>query len=177
LKISINSDEIRHFLDELGKQSSRKENLILLGGSALCLLGSARSTLDIDYVGDDLKKTPLDFLLLDIAKKMQLDIEPVPIDKFIPISTTDFKNNLHIGSFGEIEVFILNPYLIALSKLDRGFDTDIEDIIFLIENGIVILQTLEQKMNSILDKADEFDIDLRELNNHWKDLLNQLKNF
>jgi hypothetical protein len=177
LKTSINSEKINNFLEELGKLSLGKDSLILLGGSALCLLGSDRSTLDIDYVGDDLKKTPLDKLLLDIANKMQLDIEAVPIEKFIPISTHDFNNNLHFGSFGEIEVFILNPYIIAMTKLDRGFETDIEDIVFLLGKGIINLQILEQKMNSILHRAKEFDIDSKELHNHWQDLLLQLKNF
>ena len=50
----IDSDQINVFLTALGKRYSRRTKLILLGGSALCLLGSARPTVDIDYVGNDL---------------------------------------------------------------------------------------------------------------------------
>ena len=54
----MESDQIRAFLSALGNRYSRPAQLYLLGGSALCLLGSPRPTVDIDYVGDDLKRTP-----------------------------------------------------------------------------------------------------------------------
>jgi len=47
----------------LGKRYAREATLLLLGGSALCLLGSPRPTLDIDYVGDDLNKNELQQLI------------------------------------------------------------------------------------------------------------------
>jgi hypothetical protein len=44
----------------LGSQYPDKDRLILLGGCELNLLGSSRPTLDVDYVGDDLKKGTFD---------------------------------------------------------------------------------------------------------------------
>jgi hypothetical protein len=47
----VDTLQIRTFLEEVGKRYPQAAQLILLGGSALCLLGSSRPTLDIDYYG------------------------------------------------------------------------------------------------------------------------------
>jgi hypothetical protein len=47
--VEIGSPEIQDFLQQLGARYPGAGTLYLLGGSALCLLGSARRTLDIDY--------------------------------------------------------------------------------------------------------------------------------
>ena len=55
----VDRDRILAFLDAFGKRYLQPTSLFLLGGSALCLLGNPRPTLDIDYVGDDLIKDAL----------------------------------------------------------------------------------------------------------------------
>lgn len=47
--VEIGSPEIQDFLQQLGARYPGTGTLYLLGGSALCLLGSTRRTLDIDY--------------------------------------------------------------------------------------------------------------------------------
>jgi hypothetical protein len=37
----------------------------------------------------------------------------------------------------------MDPYTIALSKLDRGFDTDIEDVLFLLHQKLITFEQLE----------------------------------
>ena len=82
---SIASAQIYAFLQLLGERYPHPAMLTLLGGSALCLLGSARPTLDIDYVGDDRHKTDLQHLLEQVAQELQIEIEAVPIEQFVPI--------------------------------------------------------------------------------------------
>jgi hypothetical protein len=48
----ISRASITEFLTRLGEQFPSKASFYLLGGSALCLLGSPRETLDIDYTTD-----------------------------------------------------------------------------------------------------------------------------
>ena len=69
---SVESGQIRAFLEELGRRYSNPAELVLIGGSALCLLGSPRPTLDIDYVGDDLNKDDLQQVMEQIAREMNL---------------------------------------------------------------------------------------------------------
>lgn len=56
--------------------------------------------------------------------------------------------------FGEIDVFILNPYLIAFSKVERGFDTDIEDVIFLIKNKYIETEIMTTRIRKTLLQAN-----------------------
>ncbi len=170
----VNSEKLKIFLEMLGLNYPHKEQLILLGGCALNLLGSSRPTLDIDYVGDDLGKGTFDLILEEIAQKLKLDIEAVPIEKFLPVTVEDMNECLPFGKFGEVEVLILNPYIIAFSKVERGFDTDIEDVIFLIKTKYIDTEIMTSRIRNTLLKANKYDIDKNSVINHWNDILQQL---
>jgi hypothetical protein len=153
---SVDTSQIYAFLEEVGKRYLQTAHLILLGGSALSLLGSSRPTLDIDYVGNDLRKSELQQLIDLIAQEMQIEIKAVPIDEFVPVPADAQSRWLPVGRFGLIDVFIMDPYTIALSKLDRGFDTDIEDILFLLHQKLITFEELEMITATALKKAKEF---------------------
>lgn len=171
----MESKQIHTFLTTLGERYPHPAQLVLLGGSALCLLGSPRPTIDIDYVGNDLKKNELQKTMEELASEMGLDVEAVPIDRFIPLPAGGDKRNLYVNKFGEIEVSILDPYGIALSKLDRGFDTDIDDIVFLIQRGLVEMDKMEQILQDALPNASRFDMNPSELLAHLQEVKSRLK--
>lgn len=50
------TEEIRNFLNHLSQIYTQPVKLYLLGGSALCFLGSPRRTVDIDCVVDNSTK-------------------------------------------------------------------------------------------------------------------------
>lgn len=154
----LGAQRIQEFLEELGKRYPKEATLLLLGGSALCLLGSPRPTLDIDYVGNDLRKNELQRLIDLVAEEMQVDIEPVPIEQFVPVPPDAESRWLTVGRYGSIDVFIMDPYTIALSKLDRGFDTDIEDILFLLRQNLITLEQLENITLTALEEASAYDM-------------------
>jgi len=171
----METDLIQAFLKALGDRYPNSAELYLLGGSALCLLGSPRPTLDIDYVGDDLKKNALQKTMEEIAAEMGLDVEAVPIERFVPISSNPRERSLHIGKFGKINVYIFDPYSIALSKLDRGFDTDLDDIIFLIQHGFVDFDELTLNTHHALEESRKYDLNSAEVLAHLQELKNRLK--
>ena len=55
-------------------------------------------------------------------------------------------------------MFVADPYGIALSKLDRGFDTDFDDLVFLVRLNLMEMQLLERMAEILLSRAREFDI-------------------
>ncbi len=67
-----------------------------------------------------------------------------------------------------------DPYSIALSKLDRGFDTDLDDIVFLVQHNLVILEELERITRETLPRAAKFDLS-PEILAHLQELKNRLK--
>lgn len=154
----IELSAIQALLVETSRRYGQPAQLFLLGGSALALLGSPRPTLDIDYVGDDLHPTELQQILAQVAHELQLEVEPVPFEQFIPIPGDAATRHHFVDRFGLLEVFIFDPYSIALSKLDRGFDTDLDDIIFLIRRGLLDFEQLQTMLTIALTRAVEFDL-------------------
>ena len=172
---NLNADVVRDFLVHLGQRYSLPAHLYLIGGAALCLLGSPRTTLDLDYVGNDVKKNELQNVIDELAREMNLDVEAVPIEQFIPLPDGAELRSKLINVFGSITVSIFDPYSIALSKIARGFDTDIEDIIFLIQHGFVTIDELEIMIDAAILRGQEFDIMPTEVRQNLQALYRRLE--
>jgi hypothetical protein len=170
----MDNTEIQSILQALGERVPRSSRLVLIGGSALALLGSPRLTIDIDFIGDDVHPNELHRSIMQIAKELKIHAEPVPLERFIPLPKDSDKRNIHIGRFGKLDVYVADPYSIALSKLDRGFDTDFDDIVFLIQQNLVTLDELERITKNALSQARKFDLD-PEILAHLQELKSRLK--
>ena len=85
------------------------------------------------------------------------------MDEFIPIPAKAEERHRFIGRYGNVSVHIFDPCSIALSKLDRGFEADIEDVVFLIQRGLISLPQLEEVVQAALPHARKFDMNTREL--------------
>jgi len=153
----LDNSEIQSILQSMGERVPPHSQLILIGGSALTLLGSPRLTIDIDFIGDDVRPNKLHRSIMQIARELEIHVEPVPLDRFIPLPDGSAERNIRIGQFGNLEIHVADPYSIALSKLDRGFETDFEDIIFLIRRNYITLNELERITQDALPHASKYD--------------------
>lgn len=166
--------EIRSLLKIMGERLPPASRLILVGGSALALLGSPRPTIDIDILGDDVNPSDLHRTLMQIAVELKIHVELVPLERFVPLPEGSQERTIHIGQFGNLDVFVADPYSIALSKLDRGFDTDLDDIVFLVRRGFIDLQEFERMFQKLLAQADKFEFH-PEILDHLLELKQRLK--
>ena len=171
---TVSKSQIDAFLAAVGERCEPASMLFLLGGGALELLGGARSTLDLDYVGDDLKPNNLQQLMAQIADEMHIELEAVPIAEFVPLPTDAHKRAILVGQFGHLTVYIFDPYTIALSKLDRGFDTDLEDIIFLVQRQLISVDQLASIVEAAASQAYQFDLDPAAMRRHLQVLRQSL---
>ena len=121
-----------------------------------------------------MQKDDFQILIEEIATELELETEPVPIERFIPLPEGNEQRKIHIGQFGNVNVYIIDPYSIALSKVDRGFETDLEDIIFLIQHNQINVEELEQIIKKSLSHAGKFDFH-PEILAHFEDLKKRLK--
>lgn len=169
----MDSTEIQAILQKLGERVPPGSDLVLLGGGALALLGNPRQTIDIDFVGDDIHPNEFHQTLLQAAKELRISIEAVPLDRFIPLPEGSADRVIYIGQFGNLDIYVADPYSIALSKLDRGFDTDLADIVFLIQTGRIELNEFGQMLKNALSHANKFDFN-PDLLEHWQELKNRL---
>ena len=70
----MDNAEIVTILQSLGRRLPSDSQLILVGGSALALLGSPRLTIDIDFIGDDVHPNSLHRTIMQIAREMQIHV-------------------------------------------------------------------------------------------------------
>ena len=164
----LTAADIETFLLRLGERVPPSTTLYLVGGGALCLLGSPRRTLDIDYVGSDLP-SPEDALSATIrllASDLKLEAEGVPIQQFIALPDGADSRHRLIGQFGNLTAYVFDPYSIAISKINRGFESDLQDVVFLIRRGFIALDELERFAGPTVQQARNFDIDPNEFRQH-----------
>lgn len=172
----ITTEILVEFLNRLGQRFPDQATLYLLGGSALLLLGNPRQTLDIDYTTDlnPEQQRALENTMNQLASQYRLDIESVPIGEFIPLPPDAETRRRFIGRFGQIDVYLYDLYTIALSKIARGFDTDLEDVVFLIKTNLIDLAELQRHFTTVLPQAAETDIISSEFQGYFKDLIRRL---
>ena len=63
-----------------------------------------------------------------------------------------------VGRYGNLDVCIFDLYTIALSKIARGFEADLEDVLFLLDEDLIEFGELEQHFDTILPEAAKADI-------------------
>jgi hypothetical protein len=133
----LDNSEIKSLLQSLGERVLPGSQLILIGGGALALLGSPCLTIDIDIVGDYVHPSEFHRFIMQIAKELKIDVEPVPLDRFVSLPVGSIDRKIRIGPFENLEIYVADRYSFALSKLDHSFfDTDFDDIIFLIRQNL-----------------------------------------
>lgn len=162
---SVSTKQLESFLQELGKRYPKSATLYLLGGSALVLLGGNRPTLDIDYVGIDIPGLwdELQHLIDELASEMGLKVDAVPYQEMIPPLADAANRHIRVGEYGRIHVYIFDPYGIALGKLDRGFPSDLEDVVFLIRRNLISLTQLEKFIQDAIPSARQFDLNPKQM--------------
>lgn len=169
--ITITADDIRSFLKKLGERYPHPGTLYLLGGSAVCLLGNPRPTVDLDYAADfSSSDAQLREAMRIIAQEMDLDLEDVSFKEFIPLPNGADQRHRRMGKFGQLEVYVFDPYSIALSKVARGFETDLEDVLFLLQRKFITLKELETMVLAAMPRAHDYDINPHEFRQNWKAL-------
>jgi len=167
----LSASDLQRFFAAVGARLTESAALYVLGGSALVLLGSPRRTLDLDFVGSDLPTAgqggdELRALLEQVAAEMKIGIEPIPFTEFVPLPPDAATRHRRIGQFGKLAVYVFDPYSIALSKIERGFKTDIEDVVFMLRQNIVALPQLETVIAAALLRAREFALDTQQISAH-----------
>ena len=135
---------LQTFLQRLGEFCTKPAAIYLLGGSALCLLGSPRETLDVDYTIELEPQSKANFseIVNKLAAEMKLDLEAVPLEEFIPLPVDAHKRRIFVNRYGLLDVYIYDLYSIALSKIARGFESDLDDVQFLMTKNLINLSKL-----------------------------------
>ena len=172
----VTSAILQAFFQRLSECYPGTGTFYLLGGSALCLLGNPRTTLDVDYTFELDAGSVEQFMaaVAELASEMRLDLEAVPLAEFIPLPPQARERRRLVGRYGQLDVYIFDLYSIALSKIARGFEADLEDVMFILHEGMIEFGELECHFNAILPDAPKADIDSNEFRGYFEEIRHRL---
>lgn len=133
----VDALRIRAFLRELGRRAPIAGRLYLTGGATAVLEGWRTSTIDIDmrFEPDDDR---LLRLLPELKERLDVNLELVSPDEFIPALPGWRDRSPFVAREGALDIHHFDPYSQALSKVERGFDQDLEDVEAMVRTGLVV---------------------------------------
>jgi hypothetical protein len=158
-------DRIEHFLRELGKRYRGGGRLYLVGGTQMVFAGFRGQTEVIDYTvqleGDHQEFTAAVRLLI---RELNMSVEPAGLGDFIPLPGGLEERSRFVSRYGRLDVYTFDPVSTALSKIERGSSRDVDDVLALLDRGIVSVPQLQKAFEAILPRleteslrVDEYD--------------------
>ena len=148
-------EQITSLLARLGERCSVPAEIYLFGGSALLLMGGRRNTADVDYTLSPPAAETLREIIAGAAAEFDLDLEEAIPAQFMPLPAGSERRHQLIGHYGLLSAYIFDPYSIAVMKTDRAFQTDIEDVRFLLRGGHIQLDFLEACIEDVAARYEE----------------------
>lgn len=158
----LSKSEILQRLHEVDKNSngvSSPVEVLIVGGSALALLGESRMTSDIDYIGS------LGYLPKEYLSSLGFSSN---VKTFFALYGTDEYSSLELSGFKNLKVKVLSYEDLAVMKLFSTRGKDLEDLINYIFPKLSSYSLLRRKIETY-KQYYYFNIDLPELH------INQLK--
>lgn len=140
---------------ELGRSVPRGTRMYLTGGATAVLEGWRPSTVDIDVRFEPDSDAALS-TVADLKETLSVNVELAsPLDFLPPLPGWQDRSRFRFRE-GELEVFDFDPYSQALSKLERGFELDLEDVRSMVEAEQVEPLKLMQLYEEIEDQLYRF---------------------
>lgn len=162
----LNKSEILARLKELDLNSegvSPKTEVLIVGSSALALLGEDRLTLDIDYIGS------LEYLPKDYLARLGFSNN---VKTFFALYGTDEYSALELSGFKNLIIKVLSYDDLAVMKLFSTRTKDLEDLIQYIFPKLSSYSELKRKVENYKDYY-VFNSDLPELNLNQMSLIKE----
>lgn len=120
----------------LGRAARSEGRVYLTGGATAVLEGWRESTLDVDLrlepeVDDLLREIPR------LKEQLGVNVELASPADFLPELPGWRERSPFLRREGRLDIHHFDPYSQALSKLERAFDLDIEDVMEMVKRGLV----------------------------------------
>ncbi len=136
MRADADRERIRRLAGELGRIAPPGTRVYLTGGATAVLEGWREATIDVD-----MRIEPeSDEVLRGIAAlkdELEVNVELASPPDFIPELPGWRERSPFVFRAGTIDVHHFDPYSQALSKIERGFDLDLEDVSAMIERKLV----------------------------------------
>lgn len=136
MRDAADAERIRRLARELGRAVAPGTRMYLTGGATAVLEGWRESTVDIDVRFEPDSDAALS-RIRDLKEELAVNVELAsPLD-FLPALDGWRDRSRFRFREGNLEVFDFDPYSQALSKLERGFELDLDDVRNMARSGQV----------------------------------------
>jgi hypothetical protein len=132
----VDRERLQALTEKLGRTAPVRTIVYLTGGATAVLEGWRNSTIDVD-VRFEPDSDPLLRALPAIKEELQINIELASPPDFIPELPGWRERSLLVLETGNVQVRNFDPYSQALSKIERGFSQDLEDVSQMLDSGLV----------------------------------------
>src|SRR5213592_4593328 len=125
---------LHEFMEQLARAAQSPGKVYLTGGATALLLGFREQTIDIDLRLDPEPEGVFEAIAV-LKNRLNINVELASPEDFIPSAADWRERSQHIASIEQVEFFHYDFSLQALSKLERGYVHDIEDVRSLVHRG------------------------------------------
>jgi len=136
MRLPVDEASLRELARRLGRIAREPTRIYLTGGATAVLEGWRGSTIDVDLrfepdVDEMLRALP------SLKEDLGVNIELASPPDFIPELPGWRERSVFVFREGRVHVHHFDFYSQALSKIERGFGQDLEDVGRMIERGLV----------------------------------------
>lgn len=132
----VTAARVEEFMKALGSGVKSPARVFLVGGASAVLLGWRDSTIDIDLKAiperDDILRQ-----LSTLKERLEINIELASPDNFIPELPGWEDRSQFVRQEGKLTFLHYDFYAQALAKIERGHETDLQDIQQMIRSNLV----------------------------------------
>jgi hypothetical protein len=144
----VDEARLRELARRLGRVASVPTTIYLTGGATAVLEGWRGSTVDVDMRFEP----DIDSLLRELPalkEDLGVNIELASPPDFIPELPGWRDRSPFVFREGNVDIHHFDFYSQALSKIERGFSQDLEDVQHMLDSGVVEPARLQQFYDAI----------------------------
>jgi hypothetical protein len=136
MREKVTAARLQEFMKRLSETAAGPARIFLVGGATAVLLGWRETTIDIDLkivaeTDDVLRSVP------ELKERLQVNVELASPDDFIPELPGWQDRSLFIQQNGNLTYLHYDFYAQALAKIERGHETDLQDVHHMIHSALV----------------------------------------
>jgi hypothetical protein len=140
---------------ELGRTVPPGTRMYLTGGATAVLEGWRDSTVDVDVRFEPDSDAALG-RIRDLKEEIEVNVELAsPLDFLPPLPGWRERSRFRFCE-GNLEVFDFDPYSQAMSKLERGFDLDLDDVQSMVDAGLIEPERMLELLEAIESELFRF---------------------
>ena len=150
----VDRRRIEEFLEALGREVGVPARVYLVGGTTVVWLGLRASTLDIDLAveGGAAAHSAVIGAVRNLKERLDVNVEEVSPADFIPLPSGAETRAVWVGRFGRVDVFHYDLVASALSKIERGHESDLDDVEALLKSGHLKREELRKGYEEVLPR-------------------------